>query len=240
MGRPSDLLLALESAVAPGVALLRGEAVVAERACAHPAAETLLPAVAEVLAGAGATLADVEAFAVSIGPGSFTGLRVGLATLKGLAFGTARPAVAVSTLAALSLEAPAGEGAVVALIDAQRGELYAAAFDAPGGEPLGWLPEGVYRVPALAALLRTPCRVVGEGALRLGDALPGSLRSGMSLHAGCAPSAAAVGRLGRRLLAAGAGADAASLVPRYVRRAEAEARRTGQRVEAGAVDETQR
>lgn len=238
MGAASPLLLALESAVAPGVALLRGEALLALRACAHPAAETLLPAIADVLAQARVGLAAVDAFAISIGPGSFTGLRVGLATLKGLAFGTQRPALAVPTLAALALEAPPGKGPVVALLDARRGELYAAAFEAPEGNPLSWLPEGVYRVPALAGALRAPCRVVGEGAALAAEALRAAHGDGVSLHPDCAPSAAAVGRLGLRMLAAGAGVDAASLVPRYVRRADAEARRTGQRVEPGARDQT--
>jgi tRNA threonylcarbamoyladenosine biosynthesis protein TsaB len=232
------LLLAIESAVAPGVALLRGEEVLAQRACSHPAAETLLPAIAALLAERELAIADVDAFAISIGPGSFTGLRVGLATLKGLAFGTARPAVAVPTLAALAQEAPAGEGAVVAALDARRGEVYAAAFDAPGGAALAWLPEGVYRASTLCAALRAPCRVVGDGAALVADAVRTAFGGAVSLHPDCAPGAAAVGRLGARALAAGAGVDPASLVPRYVRRAEAEVRRTGERVEAGAADET--
>ena len=233
-------LLAIESAVAPGVALFRGAELRAQRACAHPAAETLLPAAAALLTEAGVGLAQVEAFAISIGPGSFTGLRVGLATLKGLAFGTSRLAVAVPTLAALAEEAPAGEGPVVAALDARRGEVYAAAFDAPGGDPRSWLPEGVYRVAALAAALRAPCCVVGEGAALVVGAVRAAFGTGVSLHPDCAPSAASVGRLGLRMLASGGGEDPASLVPRYLRRAEAEARRTGLRVEPGAADETQR
>jgi tRNA threonylcarbamoyladenosine biosynthesis protein TsaB len=232
----TPLLLALESAVSPGVALLRGNELVAECACTHPAAETLLPAVAQVLEQAGVELADVEAFAISIGPGSFTGLRVGLATLKGLAFGTGRPAVAVPTLAALAFAAPDGEGPVIAALDARRGDVYAAAFDAPGGRPLDWLPEGVYPAAALAAKLRAPCRVVGEGAALAADALRAALGGGVALHPECVPTATSVAQLGRRLLDAGEGGDPAALVPRYVRRAEAEVKRTGVRVEGGAAD----
>jgi tRNA threonylcarbamoyladenosine biosynthesis protein TsaB len=230
------LLLAIESAVAPGVALLRGEEVLAQRACSHPAAETLLPAIAALLAEREMSVGDVAAFAISIGPGSFTGLRVGLATLKGLAFGTTRKAVAVPTLAALAQEAPAGEGPVVAALDARRGEIYAAAFEETGAA-LAWLPEGVYRASALCAALRAPCRVVGDGAALVADAVRAARGHAVSLHPECAPSAASVGRLGVRALAAGAGVDPASLVPRYVRRAEAEVRRTGERVEPGARDE---
>ena len=114
-GRPVDdarppLLLALEtSGRVLSVALLRGEEVLAERQGARerPGAESLLPAVDEVLVRAGVRVADVEAFAVSIGPGSFTGLRVGIATVKGLAFGSGRPVAAVSSLAVLARGAPA-------------------------------------------------------------------------------------------------------------------------------------
>jgi len=168
---PRPWLLALESAVAPEVALLHGEELVAERSCAGPAAETLLPAIAALLEQAGVALAELDAFAIAIGPGSFTGLRVGLATLKGLAFASSRPAVAVPTLAALACDAPPGEGPVVAALDARRNELYAAAFALPDARALDWLPEGVYRLPALCAALRTPCRVVGEGAAIAAEAL---------------------------------------------------------------------
>jgi tRNA threonylcarbamoyladenosine biosynthesis protein TsaB len=236
--RERPLLLAIESAVAPGVALLRGEALLAERACSHPAAETLLPAIASLLAEEGVAPADVDAFAISIGPGSFTGLRVGLATLKGLAFGTQRPAVAVPTLAALAQEAPPGPGPIVAALDARRGEVYAAGFGAPEGEPLPGLPEGVYPAAALCAALRAPCRLVGDGTALVADAVRAAFGDAVALHPACAPRAASVGRLGARALAAGAGVDPASLVPRYVRRAEAEARRTGERVEPGAADPT--
>lgn len=239
MGRPPDrapqapsiLLLAIESAVAPGVALLRGERVVAERACASPAAETLLPGIAALLDAEGVALRDVGAFAISIGPGSFTGLRVGLATLKGLAFGSERPVLAVPTLAALAARAPEGSGPVIAALDARRGELYAAGFE-PDGHVADWLAEGIYDAADLLARLPRPSRLVGEGA-RL---LAGSRHEGVSLHPDCVPTAGAVARLALRELAAGRAVDAASLVPRYVRRAEAEVRRTGSRVEAGSVD----
>ena len=233
----APLLLAIESAVRPGVALLRGDDLCARRECENPAAETLLPAIADLLAQAGVPLADVDAFAISIGPGSFTGLRVGLATLKGLAFGSGRLAVAVPTLAALAADAPAGEGAVVAALDARRGEVYAAAFDPASGSALAWLPEGVYRAAALADALPLPCRVVGEGAAIAADALR-ARGAAVSLHPECAPRAEEVGRLGQALLVRGEGVDPASLVPRYLRRAEAEARRIGVRVEPGAADRT--
>ncbi|UCE87015.1 MAG: tRNA (adenosine(37)-N6)-threonylcarbamoyltransferase complex dimerization subunit type 1 TsaB, partial [Deltaproteobacteria bacterium] len=101
----APLLLAIETATdRSSVALLRGDALVAEVRAPRdrPAAASLLPALEAVLARAGCRAAELDAFAISIGPGSFTGLRVGLATVKGLAFGSGRPVVPVSTLAAIA------------------------------------------------------------------------------------------------------------------------------------------
>jgi tRNA threonylcarbamoyladenosine biosynthesis protein TsaB len=100
---PQPLLLAVETATrVMSVALLDGERVVAEISSDDERvhSERLLPAVDRLLDLAGVSLADVGAFAVSIGPGSFTGLRIGLATRSALRAGRARPVAPVSTLAA--------------------------------------------------------------------------------------------------------------------------------------------
>jgi tRNA threonylcarbamoyladenosine biosynthesis protein TsaB len=228
------LILAVETAVAPGVALLRGEQLLGARACASPAAATLLPALVALLEASGVALREVGAFAISIGPGSFTGLRVGLATLKGLAFGSEAPAVAVPTLAALAAQAPPGDGPVVAALDARRGELYAAGFE--DGAIASGLPEGVYAYAELAERLPAFCRLVGEGARLAEDAVRAVRGPGVSLHPDCVPTAEAVARIALRRIAAGERVAVTSLVPRYVRRAEAEVKRTGSRVEPGAAD----
>jgi tRNA threonylcarbamoyladenosine biosynthesis protein TsaB len=227
-------ILAVESATAEtSVALLKGAEPVARRRAPvqQPTAETLLPAIDALLSEVGVGLADVEAFAVSIGPGSFTGLRIGLATVKGLAFGTDRPALAVPTLAALSRVAEPGSGPVVAVLDARRDEVYAAGYQ--GGAPAAWLPEGVYAAEALAERVPADCRLVGEGVVVVGQALRAALGSGVQLAPPPrgAADAAQVGALGAELLARGAGVDPAELVPRYVRRAQAEVVRTGERYE---------
>ena len=95
------LILAVESSCrVPSVALLRGDEVLAEveGVPGRSGAESLLPGIDTVLRRSGTSLDAVEAFAVSIGPGSFTGLRVGVATLKGLAFDGERPVAPVPTL----------------------------------------------------------------------------------------------------------------------------------------------
>jgi tRNA threonylcarbamoyladenosine biosynthesis protein TsaB len=236
VGPVPSLLLAVETATrVMSVALLDGERVVAEISSdeARVHSERLLPAIDRLLELANTPLDAVGAFAVSIGPGSFTGLRIGLATVKAFAFDEARPVVAVPTLAALCAAAAGAAGPVAALLDARRGEVYAAAVAAPGEPETVVLPDSVFTPEALAERLpRGTLVVVGEDTepafARLAALRPDLRR----LPAGeGAARAARVGWIGRRLLAAGAAKPAAELAPRYVRRAEAEARRTGEALE---------
>lgn len=230
------LLLALETATRwPSVALVRGTGLVGEIALpsSRAVSEELLPAIDALLAQAGVALAAVDAFAVSIGPGSFTGLRVGLATVKGLAFGTRRLVAPVSTLAALACAAGDTDEPIAALLDARRDEVYAGVY-APGGPASPSLvPEGLYGLRELAALLPPRCTLVGEGALLHAAAWPALAGPGVRVlgDEARAPRARDVARLGRALLEAGGGESADALVPRYLRRAEAEVKRTGERVE---------
>ena len=241
LSRRGPLLLALEtSGGRPSVALARGGELLAERRAApgRPGREPLLPAIDALLRRAGFALADVEAFAVAVGPGSFTGLRIGIATLKGLAFGSAAPVAAVGTLDALALRAPRGRDPIVAALDARRGEVYAAGF-AWQGEALApaALPEGLYGAEELAARLPARCVLVGDGVLVCGTAARAARGRGLRAIAPPRgrPRAREVALLGAALLREGRGVDAADLVPRYLRRAEAEVRRTGLATEpAGA------
>ena len=234
-GRP--LLLAVETSCgAPSVALLRGEELLAEEQAAggRSGAESLLPGVDAVLRRAGLALEAVEAFAISIGPGSFTGLRIGVATLKGFAFGTELPIAPVPTLAVLARAAPDARDPVVALVDARRGELYAAAYrlEGAGREPLPCEPaEGVYTPEQLAPRLPPACLLVGEGVALCGERLRALTGSDVRLGPAAEPHARDVGILGARRIARGEAVAAAALVPHYVRRAEAEVKRTGQRFE---------
>lgn len=227
----SSLLLALETATTyASVALLEGEELVAEVGASgkRPHSARVLPAVDALLQLVGVRAADLAGFAVSVGPGSFTGLRVGVATVKGLAFGDSVPVAPVPTLEALA-SSTAGQGPVLACLDARRGEVYAAAF--VDGAP-AVLPEGVYGPAALAERLPDGCRVVGAaGEETLLEALAGRLPHA-ELAAPQPLRAWWTGRLGVRLLAAGKGVAASALAPRYVRRAEAEVHRTGRRFES--------
>lgn len=231
-----SLLLALESALrTPGMALLRDGELVAEITLppTRPVSEQLLPGIDALLALCGSTLDAVDGFAVSIGPGSFTGIRVGVATVKGLAFGGAQPVAAVSTLAALACAAGIPGDSVAAIIDARRGEVYAGVYELTEGEPSAKLADGLYTVADLAARLPASCVLVGDGASLYAEVWSAALGAGARIlpETLARPRAFQVGRLGHALLAAGGGIGVAALCPRYLRRAEAEARRTGEKLD---------
>ncbi len=229
------LVLAIDSATdIPCVALLGGEDVRAQRIAAprENAVEFVLPAVISLLEEAGLGLPAVELIALAIGPGSFTGLRVGLATVKGLSFGSERPVAAIPTLAALCLAGGSEQSPVAALLDARRGEVYAAAHG-PGGPAPGEaeiVPEGLYTPEALAARLPQGCRLVGDGA-RLHAAALAAAGFAAPVELPGVGVARAIGRIGLRRLARGKLERAEHLVPHYLRRAAAEAKRTGEPLE---------
>ncbi len=221
-------LLALETATPATDVVVLVDGRVCGRAgdAERPHAAALLPCVERALAEAGLGLGAVEGFAISIGPGSFTGLRIGLASVKAFALGSPRPVAPVPTLAALAWSVrERSDGLVLACLDARRGELYAAGYrpQAGGLVPAG-PPESVYRPEELRAALAEP-------AFAVGDVAAGA--PGLPIEPGT-PTAVAVAEIGARMLAAGGGQLASELVPRYLRRAEAEARRTGQSLEPDA------
>jgi tRNA threonylcarbamoyladenosine biosynthesis protein TsaB len=130
------LILAIETATrAGGVALARAGEILAS-ASGDPAAShstDLIQTVETILQSAGTTLNDVELFAAALGPGSFTGLRIGLATIKSFAVCIGRPCAGFSTLAAIAHSAGASER-TVALLPAGRGELFAQMFSVTDGQ----------------------------------------------------------------------------------------------------------
>ena len=133
-------------------------------------AEALVPMIEAKMAEAGLAYAGLDRFAVTIGPGSFTGIRVGLAAARGLALATTKPLIGIGTLEVLAAAAPDGV-AVLAAIDAKRGQVYAQAFDA-ARQPLA-SPAAL--ALAVAATLAARIDVaVGDGASLL--ALPPQVR----------------------------------------------------------------
>jgi tRNA threonylcarbamoyladenosine biosynthesis protein TsaB len=185
-------------------------------------------ALGDLLAAEGLGLPDVDAYAVGLGPGSFTGLRIGLATWKGLAYANRRPISGASSLAAMALaaaaDAPAG-ALLVPLLDAKKGEVYAGFYRAEGGSVRAQEPEAALSPAALLdriAPLSGEALAFGEGYAAFEAALAGKIQRLRTAVEG--PTAAAVAALATcKLLGAAYDAQALfALEPHYVRKSEAE------------------
>ena len=154
------------------VAVVNGDRLVAvsERRVERGHAERLMEAVATVISEAGVDLESLDGIAIAVGPGRFSGLRVGMATAKGLAISTGLPVWPVSTTEALAVSAPLCDGLVLSTIDARKGEVYGALFDAARGrerlsEDAALDPREAARLALEAAGGRT-IQPVGSGATR--------------------------------------------------------------------------
>ena len=193
------------STTTASIAVLDGDRVLATATRnTHRRTSDVLVAVDEACRTAGVTAHELDAIAVGAGPGSFTGLRIGMATGKGIAFATGRPLWAVSSLAALALEA-GRDGVVVAVLDARKGEIFAGTFDKRGAAVTALGPE---RVLAPAGL------EVPEGAVVVGD-----------VPALCSVAATPTAVSVIRLALAGSRADVlVAGAPTYIRASEAEIR----------------
>jgi tRNA threonylcarbamoyladenosine biosynthesis protein TsaB len=212
------------------VALLDGESVVAECRLSTRAthSERLLATVDRLLGAAGWRLADLAVLAVGLGPGSFTGLRIGVSTMKSLAFATGRPLVGIPSLDALAWSLPFASSVLCPIVDARKGEVYAAFYRTDRGRIERLSPYRALSPEALAAEIAgrpgDPVIFLGDGvgryAATLKDLLGASARFAPASHR--VPSALAVAELGRAALLAGEVSDPTALVPLYVRRAEAE------------------
>lgn len=185
--------------------------------------ETLLPMVEQVLRIYGAGPEDLELLAVNAGPGSFTGVRIGVATVKGLAFARDIPCAAVSTLEALAEPFCDREGVVCAAMDARRGQFYCALF--AGGERL--TPDDCLSADEIRELLKTqvkPVRLCGDGAALLEKTLDDpALRA---VHPTVRDqNALATAICGERLFRAGKTVSGKELRPVYLRLPQAERER---------------
>lgn len=172
------LILAMESsAKAASVALTKDGALVAQsiQCSGLTHSRTLLPMAEDLLKNAGAAMKDVDLFAVAHGPGSFTGVRIGVAAIKGLAWASEKPVVGVSTLEAMAWHGVSiGEGGLVCCVmDARRNQVYNALFEIREGRPRRLTEDRAISVEALISELESndwrPF-LVGDGALLCADA----------------------------------------------------------------------
>jgi tRNA threonylcarbamoyladenosine biosynthesis protein TsaB len=205
--------------------LIDGTVVVEESHIADGShAVSLLPLIDGVLTRAGCSARDLDAVAVSSGPGSFTGLRVAMSVAKGLACGTGLRVVGVPTLEALARSVVAHPGVICALLDARKGELYAACFEAEDGGVRRLSADALLTPQQLIALLPMPCVIVGDAVDSYGDFLRTHLGAPATVlpFPSYGPRGGVVAALGWERIRAGEGEDLPSLEPSYVRPSEAE------------------
>jgi tRNA threonylcarbamoyladenosine biosynthesis protein TsaB len=246
-------VLSLDTTTRGGsVALLEGGRVLEERIgdASRTQAERLPGELLALLAGHGWTLADVDLFAVASGPGSFTGLRIGIATIQGAAFVHRRPIVPVSALDALAHAGSAGaqRGDLVgAWIDAHRHDVFSALYQVSGAAPFASDRLAAVEGPRVGSPADTLARwrplaagalmaIVGDGAVLYAHVLGADAASdglAVRLIDPTPPLAGIIGLLAIAQAGAGTTVEAKDVQPLYVRRPDAEIDRERKRVHHG-------
>ena len=229
-GEPQPLILAIETATRAGsVAVARGEVYLSSRvgdpAVSH--STNLIEMIESALNDAGAKLSELDLFAAAVGPGSFTGLRIGLATVKAFASVTGRRIVGVSTLAAIA-HATRVEGRIVSLLPAGRGEVFAQMFSVNDGDVIAadaaahLSPKETFERYARESGVRW----AGEGVEKLSEFLQSeSSKASVCSPAGAnglAPLAVSVAALALKDYREGKSVNADDLQAVYVRASDAE------------------
>ncbi len=231
-------LLAIEtSTLDGGIALIDEEKLIAEHRLNVPVrhAERVMVAVDFILNQSQTTVADLDALAVSIGPGSFTGLRVGLATAKGLAMGAGLPLVLVPTLEVLASAFPHAKPLIVPMIDARQAHVYWALFDTSEGQLRRCLPDAA-SPPDAALESIVSCAdwgtrdllFVGDGAMKYRDMILEKMgaRACFTDKAFQFPSAAHLAELGMARYLKGEQTPPELANPIYLRASAAELKRS--------------
>lgn len=167
----------------------------ARESMARGHAEALIPMVERVLDEAGCAVGDADAFAVTVGPGSFTGLRVGIAAARGFGLATGRPVLGLSTLAVLAapLLAEDDRVPVAAAIDARHGNVYLQMIG-PAGRVLV-SPRIMALKDAARSVANGPVRLVGSGAHLIAEAWPAGERAPVEVNPGVTPDPVWLARL---------------------------------------------
>jgi len=225
-------ILAFEtSAKAASVALLEGSRLLGESyqntGLTH--SQTLLAMAEDLIKICGYTPQQIEAVAVAAGPGSFTGVRIGVAAAKGYAWGAELPCYGVSTLEAMALQLGIWEGYVVCTMDARRSQVYTATFLAEEGKLTRLTEDRAISLEALGKELqdvRQNIYLVGDGSILTYNTLSSTVsRLVMPPEHRMHQRAAGVGLAAAAMIEAGIPGDAGSLTPNYLRLSQAERER---------------
>ena len=224
-------ILAIETAtMLGGLALMDSEeGLIAERRLNIKSthSERLMPALQAMLELSGLKVSDLGAVAVSIGPGGFTGLRVGLSAAKGLCFSAEwLKLVPVPTLEALAHCLPCSSIPVCPMMDARRGEVYTGLYNTSSGSPEELMAPLAVKARDFLASIEGHDEIIllGQGAVVYREDIEAAFKGKAHYPPAhlMVPSPAAVASLGLRILEAGDLPDPISLVPGYLRRSEAE------------------
>ena len=226
------LIFAFEtSAKAASVALLEGDKLLSEsyQNTGMTHSQTLMVLAEDMLKQCGKTAKDVDAVAVAEGPGSFTGVRLGVAAAKGFAWGREIPCYGVSTLEAMAQSLGIYDGYICPVMDARRSQVYNALFEADRGEITRIREDRAISLDDLAEdvkKLEKPVFLVGDGSILCYNTLLERVPSLVlppehRMH----QRAVGVGIIAARQIRAGISGDAAALTPNYLRLSQAERER---------------
>ena len=229
-------LLAIESsAVTSGVALLQDGRLLAQSMsdCGLTHSKTLMPQVEQLLATCALTPSDLSLIAVPHGPGSFTGVRIGVSCAAGLAFAAGIPALGVSTLEAMAYGASYRDGLVCPVMDARRNEVYTALFRIENGAVTRLTDDCAIPITLLAERLAAydaPAYLVGDGAHLAHEQIPNTRLAPVHVRKQRADGVAlcALARFGEAV-------NAKDLAPVYLRLSQAEREKLAR--EAAQADE---
>ena len=214
------------SATVATVALLDGDKLLAEQMTnnGNTHSETILPMIEDALASADLNVADIDLFACSCGPGSFTGVRIGVATLKGLAFASDKPCVGVSTLEALAENLKCCGGLICPVMNARRSQVYTALFISDGQSIKRVTEDEAISISELDEMLSkygAPVSFCGDGYDITLEALTKTRAKDTPLRLRY-QSAASVAEVALRKYEAGKYSDDAGLKVTYLRPSQAE------------------
>ena len=186
-------------------------------------AQKLLPELVRLFDRIDSSLDTIDTFAVAVGPGSFTGLRIGIASVEGLAFATGRPVVAVSTLEAIAYRYRFHNGLIASVLDARRGEIFDALFRGDGSSVTAIGGPGCESLETfLARLPLEPILFGGSGLETYGDRIRDSLGKRARFTETFLFLAEEVGRIGKRLHEQGQAVPLGGLEALYLRPSDAE------------------
>ncbi|MBO2526971.1 MAG: tRNA (adenosine(37)-N6)-threonylcarbamoyltransferase complex dimerization subunit type 1 TsaB [Clostridiales bacterium] len=225
-------ILAFEtSAKAASVALMEEERLLGEYYlnCGQTHSRTLMQMAQELLENCALTPSDVTAVACAAGPGSFTGVRIGVAAAKGFAWGRELPCVGVSTMEGMAQQAAIFDGIICCAMDARREQVYNALFSCEGGRLTRLTEDRAISLEELEQELKTHEKakiMVGDGAQlcynTFSEIVPGCILTPEQI---VMQRASGVALCARKLLLTGAAFDGAALEPNYLRLSQAERER---------------